>query len=104
MKLVVSQSIAILMVCDRDLAELIICQLLLTDLEIQTVEGYLAQKWGQIEDLPPQHPYGTKLVNFTGSLDGFGESARRYNLGDFNTTGFDSNANLTFSLRTGGRW
>ena len=86
-----------------DLAELIIYNQALTDLEIQTVEGYLAQKWGLTEDLPPQHPYGTKLVNFADSspLTVLENQPVGTILGDFNTTGFDSNANLTFSLVNG---
>ena len=86
-----------------DLAELIIYNQALTDVEIQTVEGFLAQKWGLTEDLPPQHPYGAKLVNFAGSspLTVLENQPVGTILGDFNTTGFDSNANLTFSLVNG---
>ena len=52
---------------NADLAELLIYNKALTDLEIQMVEGYLAQKWGLAENLPPLHPYSHKLLSINGS-------------------------------------
>jgi len=49
---------------DGDYAELIIFNKVLTDVEIQSTEYYLAQKWGLMSNLHEAHP----LKNYTASL------------------------------------
>jgi hypothetical protein len=42
---------------DGEIAEVVICNDFLTDLEAQEMEGYLAWKWGLTANLPVGHPY-----------------------------------------------
>ena len=88
---------------NADLAELIIYNKALTDLEIQMVEGYLAQKWGLTENLPPIHPYSYKFLSINGSsVLTFSENQPAgTTIGEFNATGLHENALLTYHLVSG---